>query len=113
MVLKLATALFTEDSKYKCLNVFEISNIEENENGQIFVKQNGSAPKFVDKVASISFSSKRARVNGQKVLYVTERCVFELTDKGLKLIEVYPGIDLEKDIISLLPFSVEIDESLL
>ena len=87
--------------------------VEENENGQIFVKQNGSALKFVDKVASISFSSKRARVNGQKVLYVTERCVFELTDKGLKLIEVYPGIDLEKDIISLLPFSVEIDESLL
>ncbi len=46
--------------------------------------------------------------NGQKVLYVTERCVFRLTPKGLKLIEVYPGIDVQKDILELLPFEVEV-----
>ena len=45
--------------------------------------------------------------NGQKVLFVTERCVFLLTPKGLKLIESYPGIDVEKDILSKLPFEVE------
>ena len=39
-----------------------------------------------------------AIANGQKVLYVTERCVFRLTPKGLKLIEVYPGVDMEQDI---------------
>ena len=63
----------------------------------------------LDKVASISFSAKRARANKQKVLYVTERCVFELGEKGLRLIEVYPGVDMENDILSLLPFPVEID----
>ena len=61
----------------------------------------------MENVKSISFSAKRARKNGQRVLYVTERCVFELGEKGLKLVEVYPGIDAEKDIISRLPFELE------
>ena len=39
---------------------------------------------------------------------ITERCVFELTEKGLRLTEVYPGIDLKKDILDLLPFEVEL-----
>ena len=34
--------------------------------------------------------------------------VFRLTPKGLKLIEVYPGIDVQKDILDLLPFEVEV-----
>ena len=44
---------------------------------------------------------------GQKVLYITERCVFILTARGLKLLEVYPGVDPVKDILELLPFDVE------
>ncbi|MBR3042466.1 MAG: propionate CoA-transferase [Eubacterium sp.] len=79
----------------------------EEENGKIKIVQEGAVPKFVDKVSSISFSAKRALANGQKVLYVTERCVFELTPDGIKLVEVYPGVDKEADIISQLPFSVE------
>ena len=76
--------------------------------GVVTIEQEGSVPKFVDKVGSISFSAKRAVANGQKVLYVTERCVFRLTPKGLKLVEVYPGSDVEKDILSQLPFQVEV-----
>lgn len=85
------------------------------EEGQdsVSIIQNGSVNKFVPKVNSISFSAKRARINHQKVLYVTERCVFELGEKGLKLVEVYPGIDIQKDIVDLLPFSIEIEQNLL
>ena len=75
--------------------------------GEITIEKEGSVPKFVKHVNSISFSSKRAIENGQKVLYVTERCVFRLTPKGLKLIEVYPGIDAKRDILDQLPFEVE------
>ena len=74
----------------------------------VTVEKEGTIPKFVDQVKSISFSARRAIANGQKVLYVTERCVFRLTPKGLKLIEVYPGIDVQKDILYLLPFEVEV-----
>ena len=76
--------------------------------GVVAIHQEGTIPKFVKKVGSISFSAKRAIANGQKVLYVTERCVFRLTPKGLKLIEAYPGVDVQKDILDRLPFEVEI-----
>ena len=71
--------------------------------GIVTVEKKGTIPKFVDQVKSTSFSARRAIANGQKVLYVTERCVFRLTPKGLKQIEVYPGIDVQKDILELLP----------
>lgn len=86
--------------------------VVEDQDEKVTIKQEGSIAKFVDKVHSVSFSGKRALKNGQRVLYVTERCIFELTDKGLKLTEVYPGVDIEKDILSQLPFKVEVDESL-
>jgi len=75
---------------------------------KVTIDQNGTIPKFVEKVNSISFSAKRAIKNKQKVLYITERCIFELTEKGLKLKEVYPGVDVQKDILDLLPFKVEV-----
>ena len=76
--------------------------------GVVTIEKEGTIPKFVEEVKSISFSAKRAIANGQKVLYVTERCVVRLTPKGLKLIEVFPGVDAEKDILSHLPFEVEL-----
>ena len=42
---------------------------------------------------------------GQPVLYVTERCVFRLTPAGLELIEVAPGIDIERDILAHMDFA--------
>lgn len=86
-------------------------NVEEKD-GTVTITNEGTVSKFVNDVKSISFSAKRAKENGQRVLYVTERCVFELADKGLKLIEVYPGIDIERDILSKLSFDVEVAEDL-
>ena len=80
----------------------------EERDGKVVVWQEGEISKFVDQVKSVSFSAKRARKNGQRVIYVTERCVFELGENGLRLTEVYPGIDLEKDILKQLPFDVEV-----
>lgn len=84
----------------------------EEKNGKVSIQNEGAISKFVDHVKSISFSAKRAKANGQRVIYVTERCVFELAESGLKLTEVYPGIDMERDILSRLPFEVEVDELL-
>lgn len=84
----------------------------EQQNQKITIQHEGEVFKFVDSVRSVSFSAKRAIANNQRVIYVTERCVFELTRLGLKLVEVYPGIDMQRDILSRLPFEVEIDERL-
>ena len=82
------------------------------ENDRVTILKNGAIPKFVNKVNSISFSAKRAHIYNQRVLYVTERCVFELCSTGLKLVEVYDGVDVNKNILELLPFEVEIDPSI-
>ena len=98
---KTPTVVFCMTFNTKGLTVSE-------EDGRVSIQNEGTIPKFVDKVRSISFSAKRAIANGQKVLYVTERCVFRLTPKGLKLIEAYDGVDVQKDILERLPFEVEI-----
>jgi len=69
------------------------------------IDQEGAVPKFIKNVEQITFNGKYAASLGQDVLYVTERCVFRLTLEGLELIEVAPGIDIEKDILSHMAFT--------
>jgi len=76
------------------------------ENEKVIIENEGTVKKFKEKVSAISFSGKHAIKRGQKVLYVTERCVFELTEAGLKLKEVYPGIDEKRQIRDMLDFEV-------
>jgi len=64
-------------------------------------------------VRHITFSGLRARADGQQVVYVTERAVFELTANGLKLIEVPAGVDVVKDVLERMPFEVAVEPALL
>jgi len=72
--------------------------------GYCRINQEGKSIKFVEDVEHITFSGAYALQKGQPVLYITERCVFELTPKGMKLTEIAPGVDLEKDILQQMSF---------
>jgi propionate CoA-transferase len=72
--------------------------------GQLQIIKEGRTKKFVQEVEHRTYSGKYATQRGQPVLYVTERCVFRLTPEGLELIEVAPGIDIEKDVLALMDF---------
>lgn len=63
------------------------------------VTKPGKFTKMVDRVEHVTFSGNRARAQGQEVLYVTERCVIRLTDRGLLATEIMPGIDPARDIV--------------
>jgi propionate CoA-transferase len=66
--------------------------------------QDGKTAKFVPEVEHRTFSGDYALRREQPVLYITERCVFRLTADGLELIEVAPGIDLDRDILARMQF---------
>jgi propionate CoA-transferase len=74
------------------------------EDGKLVIDQEGKVVKFLKDVEQITFSGEIANKTGQKVLYITERCVFQLTPEGLELTEVAPGVDIEKDILALMEF---------
>ncbi|MBV8590451.1 MAG: hypothetical protein JO212_10405, partial [Acetobacteraceae bacterium] len=74
------------------------------EDGGIRIDRDGLARKFVREVEQITYSGSYAAKRGQPVLYVTERCVFRLTPEGMELIEVAPGVDLERDILGQMEF---------
>ena len=74
------------------------------EAGQLRIVKEGAVRKFVKSVEQISFSAARSRQVGQQVLYITERAVFQLVPEGLELIELAPGIDLEKQVLAQMDF---------
>lgn len=69
------------------------------ENGRLRVLGPGK-PKFVAHVDEVTFSGKEALRRGQAVFYVTSVGTFRLTPRGLELIEVMPGIDVQTDVLA-------------
>lgn len=74
------------------------------ENGKLKIVKEGKLKKLVREVEQITFSGKTAQQGDQQIFYVTERCVFMLTPEGVELIEIAPGIDLEKDVLAHMEF---------
>ena len=72
--------------------------------GKLAILDECNSKKFVEAVEHVTFSGAYATARGQPVLYVTERCVFTLGGNGLELIEVAPGIDVERDILAMMDF---------
>nr|WP_244058972.1 CoA-transferase [Staphylococcus argenteus] len=68
------------------------------------IESEGHTKKFVSEVSHIDFNAQYSRSLNQEVYFVTDRAVFELVDKGLKLIEIAPGLDLQKDILNQMSF---------
>lgn len=82
------------------------------ENGKLVITEQGKAKKFLKQVEQITFSGEYASENNQNVLYVTERAVFDLKDGKMRLIEIAPGVDLQKDILDWMDFEPVIAEDL-
>nr|MBL8457647.1 acyl CoA:acetate/3-ketoacid CoA transferase [Zoogloeaceae bacterium] len=79
---------------------------------RLVIEQEGKHGKFVPAIEQICYSAGFAAEEGRKALFVTERAVFRLADGGLELIEIAPGIDVERDIVARMAFRPRIASDL-
>lgn len=80
--------------------------------GRLVIEREGKIAKVVPAVDQISFSGPRAVAQGQDVTYVTERCVMVLTERGLVVTEIAPGIDLQNDILAQASGTLHVSDTL-
>lgn len=76
------------------------------------ILREGRYPKFVSSVGQITFSAREVLGSGREIMYVTERAVFRMTPEGLELIEIAPGIDLERDVLAQMAFRPRVSSEL-
>ncbi|MES2352142.1 MAG: acyl CoA:acetate/3-ketoacid CoA transferase [Pseudomonadota bacterium] len=95
-------------------------NISQNARKVVFVgtftADKGATRKFINEVEHRTYSGEYAARRGQEALFVTERCVFRLVldggMSGLELVEIAPGMDLERDILAHMDFKPAVSAQL-
>lgn len=80
--------------------------------GKLTIEREGNVKKFVNEIEQISFNGQVTLGQGKEVLYITERAVFRLTPQGMELIEIAPGVDLDKDILANMEYKPTISPDL-
>lgn len=102
----------TTGAKRCCfIGTFTAKGLKEHiEDGKLVIDQEGKLQKFVKKSEQIAYDAPRAVKAGKPGLYITERAVFKAVEGGMELIEIAPGIDMEKDVIAHMGFRPIIPE---
>lgn len=80
--------------------------------GRTVIRNEGRNNKFVSTLEQISYNGEFAVDQGQKVLFITERAVFQCGREGLELIEVAPGVDIQADINAYMEFAPQVSPDL-
>jgi propionate CoA-transferase len=82
------------------------------EDGRLRIVKEGKNRKFIPEVEHVTFSGRRAVELKQNVLYITERCVLRLEPEGMTVIEIAPGVDLNRDVLGQADIPLRVSESL-
>ncbi|MGC8738298.1 MAG: CoA-transferase [Candidatus Hydrogenedens sp.] len=80
------------------------------EDGKVKVLKAGQ-PKFIEKVSEITFNGQEALKVGKKVFYITHIGAFALTERGMELRWIMPGVDIEKDILNVIKMPFVLPEN--
>ncbi len=80
------------------------------EDGKMIIEEEGKFKKFVESCPQLTFNADQSLRRGNKILFITERCVIERTKEGMILKEIAPGIDLQTQILDQMEFQPIIPE---
>lgn len=80
--------------------------------GRTLIRREGQHPKFVKRLEQVSYNGGYAASLGQQVLFITERAVFSREAEGLVLVEIAPGVDIERDIFAHMEFRPQVSPRL-
>lgn len=72
--------------------------------GTTKIRKEGKVRKFVSSAQSITYRVQKGVTRGQEALIVTERAVFRVSPEGLVLVEIAPGVDLQRDVLNQMEF---------
>jgi acyl CoA:acetate/3-ketoacid CoA transferase len=76
------------------------------------IRREGRNRKFIPRVEQVNLHGPSAVAKGQRVLIVTERGVFKVAADGLQLIEIGPGLEVDRDIRSAVGFDIRVSPDL-
>ena len=77
--------------------------------GLLHIERAGRQRKFVAKASHVTYRVIEGVVKrGQEAMIVTERAVFRVTAEGLTLVEIAPGIDLQREVLDQMDFPVRV-----
>ena len=80
--------------------------------GQTLIEREGKHSKFLAELEQVSYNGQHAWEGGQEILFVTERAVFRRGGDGLELIEIAPGVSLERDLLARMDFRPTVADEL-
>ncbi|MQA78451.1 MAG: propionate CoA-transferase [Streptosporangiales bacterium] len=81
--------------------------------GRLHIRREGKVSKFVEQADDITYRlGPGVRDRGQRALVITERAVFDVTAQGLRLVEIAPGVDMQRDVLDLIGFEVSVSDHL-
>lgn len=83
----------------------------EAQDGHLAIQQEGRHTKFVDTVDQICFRPA-GYSRSDRAMLITERAVFDIRPDRIELIEIAPGIDIERDVLDRIPFEVIVSAKL-
>ena len=86
-------------------------NLQKKSKEKISIVNEGEIQKAVKNVKEITFSPINHNKRKDEIKIITERCIFMIDNGKVILKNVFPGIDIKKDILDQMEFKPQIDLS--
>jgi propionate CoA-transferase len=80
------------------------------QHGRLRIEKEGRHRRFVRTIEQCTYNRRVGLARGQRALFITERAVLEADEQGLVVLEIAPGVDLERDVLANFDFCPRVSD---